>query len=116
MREIQEVTHARLEPRIAGCPGLFAARAKTGRTLKVEYAVGDVVLRFRGESLGAADLMILCAMCALAGPGRQEPGESDASLINALAVRPAELSAGSIMLETRSSRAHIPRISNAISL
>lgn len=104
MIAIQEVTHARLEPRIAGCPGLFAARAKTGRTLKVEYAIGDIVLRFRGESLGAADLMVLCAIVALGGPGRQEPGESDASLIDALEVQPTELSAGSIVIETRSSR------------
>ena len=104
MRDVQELTYARMEPRIAGCPGLFSARAQTGRALKVEHAIGDVVLRFRGESLGAADLMVLCALVALAGPSRQTPGESDASLIDALDVQPTELSAGSIMIETRSSR------------
>ena len=104
MREIQTVTHARLEPRIAGCPGLFAARAKPGQTMKVEHTAAGVSLHFRGESLGGADLMILCAIVALAGPGRIAPGPASSGLIETLKCEPKASATGSIMIETRSSR------------
>lgn len=108
-REIQEVTHARLEPAIAGCPGLFGARDRSGRAVKIDQRIGDAELMWRSvDRLTPADLMTLAALVALAGPGgRSVTPEHDHGLISALDMRandePASLS-GALVVETVTAR------------
>lgn len=103
-RDIVEVSHARLEPAIGGCPGLFTARSRRGGALDIEYHVGDGTL-----SLSAArrprpvDLMVLVVLVALAGPGgrRSDDGDGDRQLVAALAAGVLE---GVLIVETRIAR------------
>ena len=112
MREIQEVTHARVEPRIAGCPGLFLPRAARRRgqcevqdALDARYTLGEVELRVLAPHRPRpTDLMLMAAILALAGPGRIAPGPASSGLIDALECEPRESAAGAVLLRTTYSR------------
>ncbi len=108
VKEIQELTHARLEPAIAGFPGLFTARqaerASGGKT-DVKYQLGDVELVCRAaDRLLPSDLLTLAALVALAGPGRQEPAERDKALVCDLAIEPPAAAGGTLVVETHAGR------------
>jgi len=103
--EVPELTHARMEPAIVGCPGLFTARDRRGRGLRIDQQIGDVELMWRSvDRLTPGDLMTLAALVAIAGPGGRaaEPAH-DHGLISALDMRandePASLS-GTLVVET----------------
>ena len=114
MREIQELTHARMEPAIAGCPGLFIARRRQCKgmpgpaacdALDVIYQLGDIELRMlSAHRPRPADLLLLVVLLALAGPGRCEPGEKERALVDALACEPAPAAAGTIVVRTNRAR------------
>ncbi len=105
VKEIQELTHARLEPALGGCPGLFTARDREGWKLDVSYKLGEVILQFKAaDRLTPADLMTLAAIVAVAGPGRQEPGEEERALVDALACQPAEAAGGTLVVRTNRAR------------
>jgi hypothetical protein len=103
-REIQEVTHARLEPVIGGCPGLFTARSRRVGALDVMYHLGDATLRLSAvHRPRPVDLMVLVVLVALAGPaGRaSDDGDRDRQLVAALALSAVD---GVLIVETRVAR------------
>lgn len=108
MREVQELTHARLEPHIAGCPGLFTARTAGVDVLDAEYRLGDVELRMLAvHRPRPADLMLLATLLALAGPAGREPDEAraDSALVAALECSPAAAGVGTLVV--RAARARV---------
>lgn len=103
MKEVQELTHARLEPAIAGFPGLFAARGRQRGSLDVSYSIGDRTLRMlAAHRPRPVDLMALVVLVALAGPaGRaSDEGDGDRQLVDALATA----ADGVLIVETRVAR------------
>lgn len=107
MRGIQELTHARMEPAIAGFPGLFQARTHGPDALDVRYQLGEVELRMlAAHRPRPADLLALAALVALAGPAGREPdvGGVDEALVGALAARPAEAAQGALVVRTTRAR------------
>jgi len=100
--EVQELTHARLEPAIAGCPGLFAARTAGADVLDARYQLGDVELRMlAAHRPRPADLMTLAVLVALAGPGGHAPSDADEGLIGALEATAASASSPLVVRTTR---------------
>lgn len=106
MREVQELTHARLEPVIVGFQGLFTARTTGMDALDVRYQLGEVELRMlAAHRPRPADLMLLAALVALAGPAGRQPVEAtDGGLIGALEAQPVEAAQGSIIVRTTRAR------------
>ncbi len=52
MKEMQELTHARLDPAVSRCPGLFAARDRRGLALRIDQQIGEVELMWRAVESG----------------------------------------------------------------
>jgi hypothetical protein len=107
MKEVQELTHARMEPAIAGFPGLFAARTAGVDVLDAQYQLGDVELRMlAAHRPRPADLMLLCVLVSLAGPAGRAPAEAlgDFALVCALECAPPATGAGTIVLKTTRAR------------
>lgn len=107
MVDAQELTHARLEPAIAGFPGLFAARTSGPDALDARYTLGEVELRMlAAHRPRPADLMLLAVLAALAGPAGREPNEAlgDCALVRALECAPAAAGAGTIVVKTSRAR------------
>lgn len=107
MRDVQELTHARMEPAIAGFPGLFAARTAGVDVLDAQYQLGDIELRMlAAHRPRPADLMLLCVLVSLAGPAGRAPDEAlgDFALVCALECAPPAARVGTIVVKTSRAR------------